>query len=66
MTREMLDFLLALDIYEARALRAAMHLAPDDADVLALLVDIARHRATAIETLGLITDDTTAATLVLH
>ena len=58
MTRETLDFLLALAIYEARALRAAMNLAPDDADVTALLVDIAKHRATAIETLGLITDET--------
>jgi hypothetical protein len=58
MTRETLDFLLALAIYEARALRAAMNLAPGDADVAALLVDIAKHRATAIETLGLITDET--------
>jgi hypothetical protein len=58
MTRETLAFLLALAIYEARALRAAMNLAPGDADVAALLVDIAKHRATAIETLGLITDET--------
>ena len=57
LTRDTLNFLLALAIYEARALRAAMHLASDDADVAALLVDIARHRASAIETLGLITDD---------
>ena len=58
LTRETLDYLLALALYEARALRAALHLAPDDADVAALLVDIAKHRATAIETLGLITDET--------
>jgi hypothetical protein len=55
LTRETLDFLLALARYEVRALHAAMHLAPDDADVAALLVDIARHRATVIATL--ITDD---------
>ena len=47
MTRETLDFLLALAIHEARALRAAMNLAPGHADVAALLVDIAKHRATA-------------------
>ena len=55
LTRETLDFLLALALYEARALRAALTLAPDDADVAALLADIARHRATALATL--LTDD---------
>ena len=55
LTRETLDYLLELARYELRALRAAQTLAPDDADVTKLLVDIARYRATAIATL--ITDD---------
>jgi hypothetical protein len=70
MTREQREklegLLLALAAFEARTRRAALGLARDDADVAALLADIAAHRDCVIAALEhfVVADGTRAG--VLH